>query len=129
MEVLLKQPRKKNPIHLNLTSTSEFPYTYYKFLCIEGSDTLEPEKREFLEKQGILQVPNPTVVNAALQQYFIHVHPYLPLLKDDAFWNTNDDETYENSDFSQNRLSLFLFNAIMSASCAVGCNGVSIPIW
>ena len=78
---------------------------------------LSPEDISFLESQGCFRVPNKPLLDEFVEEYFLHIHPCLPLIDEGAFW-----EIYQNPDNRPGfpRLSLFVFHAMLFSSCAVG---------
>lgn len=76
---------------------------------------LPPQDVNFLEQQGCLRVPTRAILDEFLQQYFLHVHPLLPLVNEGDIWdlyclNPNGSSPTE-------RISLLLFQSILFASC------------
>jgi hypothetical protein len=72
----------------------------------------------FLESQGCLHVPPITVLNDLVKQYFRHVHPTLPLLNEGQFWAMYTEQP-GNFSGGSGRFSLFVFQAMLVASCPV----------
>ncbi|KAH7127937.1 hypothetical protein B0J13DRAFT_510400 [Dactylonectria estremocensis] len=101
-------------------SAGEFPgqahviYSYFPFLDAELS-SLSHHDVQFLESQGCFKVPGRQAADEFVRQYFLHVHPGLPLLDECAFW----DMYYPNGvQGSRTTLSLFVFQAMLFASCS-----------
>ncbi|KAI9732562.1 MAG: hypothetical protein M1834_003897 [Cirrosporium novae-zelandiae] len=73
---------------------------------------IENDDIEYLEKKGALTVPDIGLRNELLRSYVEYVHPYMPLLDLHDFLNA-----IEAND-GTNRISLFLFQAVMFAGTA-----------
>ncbi|KXH45059.1 fungal specific transcription factor domain-containing protein [Colletotrichum simmondsii] len=41
----------------------------------------------FLEQQGCLHIPTPTILDDFVRHYFLYVHPILPIIDEGAFWD------------------------------------------
>src|SRR5690606_37648782 len=66
---------------------SDVVYSYYPFLTISNLPNIPPQDVNFLELQGCLRVPTRALLDEFLQQYFLHVHPLLPLVNEGDFWD------------------------------------------
>lgn len=94
--------------------------SYYKFIDSSGLFNLSPEDYNFLEQKNCFRIPTKQLLDEIIKQYFLHVHPHLPILNEGVFW-----EMYTAKDgFSPEkpRLSLFVFQAMIFASCSVSPN-------
>ena len=100
-----------NQIGLN----SDVVYSYYPFLTISNLPNIPPQDVNFLELQGCLRVPTRALLDEFLQQFFLHVHPLLPLVNEGDFWDTYCQSTSSNA--HNERVSLLVFQAILFASC------------
>lgn len=90
-------------------------YSYYPFLTISNLPNLPPQDVNYLEMQGCLRVPTRAVLDEFLQQYFLHVHPLLPLVNEGDIWDLYCQNP--NSSSPTERISLLLFQSIIFASC------------
>ncbi|KAF4954827.1 hypothetical protein FSARC_12003 [Fusarium sarcochroum] len=97
-----------------LTRQSHIIYSHYPFLDLDISG-LEPDDVNFLEAQSCFSVPTREALDDFVREYFLHVHPGLPLLDEALFW-----DMYSNDKQSRCRstLSLFVFQAMLFASCS-----------
>lgn len=82
------------------------------FIIDPDLSKLPPDDVSFLRQQGCLNVPPRPILDEFIREYFLHVHPMLPLMDECVFW-----EQYGQK---KNKLSLFLIQAMMFASCSVG---------
>lgn len=64
----------------------------------------------FLRQQGCLSVPPRPILDEFIREYFLHVHPMLPLMDESVFWEQYKQKT--------NKVSLFLIQAMLFASCS-----------
>ncbi|KAF4340431.1 cutinase transcription factor 1 beta [Fusarium beomiforme] len=69
-----------------LSGQSHIIYSYYPFLDLDISGLL-PDDINYLEAQGCFRVPTPEALDEFVKEYFLHVHPALPLLDEAWFWN------------------------------------------
>ncbi|KAF4448686.1 hypothetical protein F53441_7940 [Fusarium austroafricanum] len=71
----------------------------YAFLQIPDTKDLLPQDLAFLVSQGCFVVPQRAALDDFLRQYFLHVHPMLPLLNEKDFWlsynSVDSDVEYE----------------------------------
>ncbi|KAK7421685.1 hypothetical protein QQZ08_009859 [Neonectria magnoliae] len=95
--------------------TSDVVYFYYPFLTMGNLPNIPPQDVNFLELQGCLRVPTRTMLDEFLQQYFLHVHPLLPLINEGDFWDLYCNSA--NTHMPTERMPLLLFQAILFASC------------
>lgn len=93
-------------------------FSYYGFLQLEHLCAVPPGDVRFLEFKGSLHVPTKPILNEFTREYFLHVHPNLPLLDERAFWTTYEGTMLERE--KRVRISLFLFQAMLFSSCGVG---------
>ncbi|EXA32093.1 hypothetical protein FOVG_16670 [Fusarium oxysporum f. sp. pisi HDV247] len=73
------------------TSTSYVAYSDYRFLTIGNLSWIPSRSLRFLEDQGCFNVPSRPILDQFIQQYFLHMHPLLPLFNEGDFWDTYDD--------------------------------------
>ncbi|KAH6663322.1 cutinase transcription factor 1 beta [Plectosphaerella plurivora] len=96
--------------------TPDVTYSYYPFLRVGNLANIPPEDVNHLERQGCLRVPTRPVLDEFVQQYFLHVHPLLPMLDEGQFW-----DTYHSCASTSSRppppVSLLVFQAMLFASC------------
>lgn len=92
-------------------------YTRYRFLHFKGATTLGRDDVAFLSSKGALAVPERGLMNEFIRQYFLQIHPSIPVLDEAQVW-----EIYEQRDMETHagQISLYLFQALLFASCPVG---------
>ncbi|KAJ5833477.1 hypothetical protein N7474_001788 [Penicillium riverlandense] len=87
------------------------------FLDLEGLSTLPMSEVHILATNGCLEIPPKPAIDVFLGKYFLLLHPCLPILDESQFWNiylqSND------SPIGSPKISLFVFQAMLLASCAV----------
>ncbi|KAM5347469.1 hypothetical protein ACJ41O_010474 [Fusarium nematophilum] len=89
-------------------------YTTYPFLIASNLAGLCPQDIAFLEAKGAFHVPMKPILDELIRQYFLHVHPFLPLLHEGQFWSAyRQDERAGPA-----KVSLLLFQAVIFASCS-----------
>lgn len=100
-----------------LRMTSDVVYTYYPFLTITNLSNILPQDVNFLESQDCLRVPTRSIMNEFLQQYFLHVHPLLPLFNEGDFWDMYLQEGLEKLGVVRGRMSLLVLQSLLFATC------------
>ncbi|KAF4765597.1 hypothetical protein HAV15_003587 [Penicillium sp. str.  len=99
----------RNPKH-----SPDILYFHYPFLVINNIRNIPPHDLNFLELQGCLRVPTRDLLYELVQQYFLHVHPILPLMNEGDFW----DVYFHSADDPPTKpISLLVFQAMLFASC------------
>lgn len=89
-------------------------YCCYPFLRISNIHQIPQNDASFLENQGCLRVPIRPFLDDLVQHYFLHIHPFLPLINEGDFWELY----YDNScDPPKSPMSLLLFQAMLFAAC------------
>lgn len=96
-----------------ISGQSHIIYSYYSFLDLDISGLL-PDDINYLEGQGCFRVPTPEALDEFVQEYFLHVHPALPLLDEAWFWTI-----YSRPARGRSNLSLFVFQAMLFTACSV----------
>ena len=84
----------------------------YPFLSFNSLDTLPREDIAFFFSKDCLSVPCEDDTKEFVEQYFKKIHPGLPILDEAEFWRIFDRT-------STKKLSIFVFQAILFASCPV----------
>jgi hypothetical protein len=107
------EPKPTSTSDAKLCSQSHIIYSYYSFLDLDLSGLL-PDDINYLEAQGCFRVPTPEALDEFVKEYFLHVHPALPLLDEAWFW-----DIYGRPIRSRSNLSLFVFQAMLFTACSV----------
>lgn len=95
------------------------PFSYYKFVKLDGLSTVQPGDIRFLEMNGSLHVPTRPILNEFMNEFFLYVHPGLSILDESIFWAMYRDIRLGSSE--QRNISLFLLQAMVFVSCSVCC--------
>ena len=95
--------------------SSDVVHSYYPFLTISNLPNIPAQDVNFLESQGCLRVPTRALLDDFVQQYFMHVHPLLPLVNEGDFWDIYCQNANEGA--ANDRISLLVFQSILFASC------------
>ncbi|KAJ5355539.1 Transcription factor [Penicillium cataractarum] len=82
----------------------------YPFLMSDRLSSLEPEDLTFLSSKGSLSIPSRAYTKEFVTQYFLRIHPILPVLDEIQFWHAFEGNSTE-------KVSLFVFQALLFASC------------
>ncbi|KAG5744532.1 hypothetical protein H9Q69_013953 [Fusarium xylarioides] len=99
-----------------LNTRSHITYSYYPFLTVDMSG-LEPDDVYYLESRNCLSVPTPDALDHFIREYFLHVHPGLPLLDEAEFWAvySGDKESCGGT-----TISVFLLQAMLVVQTVYG---------
>lgn len=95
-------------------ATDDITYTYYPFLCINNLPNIMPQDVNYLETQGCFRIPTREILDEFVQQYFLHVHPMLPMINEGDFW---DMYGHSGHGGSGDKMSLLVFQAMLFSSC------------
>lgn len=93
-------------------------YTYYPFLTLDNLFNCLPQDVDFLEAEGCFHLPTRVIMDQVVRQYFLHVHPLLPLFNEGDFW----DMYYHKRPDRPQKMSLLVFQAITFVSCNVSAH-------
>jgi len=107
-----------------VTSHFDMIFSYYHFLEADTLSHIAPEDFKFLEHKGCFHVPSRPILDEFVREYFLHVHPALPILDERELWELylGDQQLYRKP----KKLSLFLFRAMLFATCSV-CSQFWMP--
>lgn len=102
---------------LDLHLGPNVPYTDYQFLALGNVSHLSLQEIDFLKSQGCFDIPSKPILDQFIHQYFLHVHPILPLIDEKIFWCLYMGGIQDNTESAQ--ISLFLFQAMVFAASSV----------
>lgn len=91
-------------------------YSFYPFLKHDNLSHMPPQDVNFIEQQGCFRVPSRPAIDEFMEEYFLHVHPSLPMIDEGEFWAMFG---HRGSFPPRNQMSLFVFQAMLFASCSV----------
>lgn len=100
---------------------SDVTYSYYAFLDANNLPNALPQDVGYLEMQGCLRLPTNMLLDDFVKQYFLHVHPMLPIINEGDFWEVYGSPPEEST--RSTRISLLLFQAMLFAACPVSTFG------
>ncbi|CAK7215769.1 hypothetical protein SBRCBS47491_002596 [Sporothrix bragantina] len=102
-----------------LNISADITYSYYPFLAISNLSGILPQDVNYLELQGCLRVPTRSILDEFVQQYFLHVHPLLPLFNEGDFWELYCQQPGGGGGgpSGEGRMSLLVFQALLFATC------------
>lgn len=102
------------PMTTRDSSPADVLYCHYPFLSFDKACDIQANDLNFLELQGCLRIPTRDLLCEFLQQYFLHVHPILPLVNERHFWDLYPDAT---RDLGTKPIPLLVLQAVLFASC------------
>jgi hypothetical protein len=91
-------------------------YPYFEFLETGQWTHILPEDFKFLEYKGCFHLPSRLILDDLVREYFLHVHPLLPIINEGEFWEMYDPRVLQ---ITRNKIPLFVFRAMLFASCSV----------
>ncbi|KAF2815567.1 uncharacterized protein BDZ99DRAFT_435984 [Mytilinidion resinicola] len=104
---------------LQATPKSTDPHvmsSYYPFLKLNNLTQMAPDDINFLERQSCFRIPTQPALDELMREYFLHVHPSLPIINEGDFWDMYTNRDVVLGDHS--RMSLFVFQAMLFAACS-----------
>ncbi|KAH8654763.1 fungal-specific transcription factor domain-containing protein [Ilyonectria robusta] len=88
-------------------------YCSYPFMAVSNMFYVPARDVRFLDAEECFRLPTRSILNQAVRQYFLHVHPMLPMLSEGDFWEAYYSPTPDES----NKTCLLLMQAMLFASC------------
>lgn len=111
------------PFSQDLTFNTTVTFSYYPFLKLGTLTKLHPDDVRYLEMKGCLHVPSRPNLDQFIRQYFLHVHPCMPILDEGDFWDMYSSVRDEkNKTFG---IPLVVFQAMLFTASTVG---IALPI-
>jgi hypothetical protein len=98
-------------------SHSEVSYSSQYFLTLKDLRVLPEQDVEFLEHNRCFHLPLPTIQEEFINQYFLYLHPYYPLIHEKDFWDMFLGR--ETGTEKTPTMSLLVFQAMMFAASSV----------
>ena len=92
------------------------PFHYYEFLDLKSLSKVQQDDVRYLEFTGSLHIPARSVLDEIVREYFLHVHPVLPVVDERTFWTMYDDSMMDLD--RPGKLSLFVFQSMLFAAAA-----------
>ncbi|KAH7145476.1 fungal-specific transcription factor domain-containing protein [Dactylonectria estremocensis] len=102
------------PMNGNAPGSSELSFFCYPFLRVTNIHQLRQQDVGFLECQGCLKVPMRPFLDEIVRHYFLHIHPFLPLIHEGDFWELY----YRDPHYPlEETMPLLLLQAMLFAAC------------
>ncbi|GKT45909.1 cutinase transcription factor 1 beta [Colletotrichum spaethianum] len=90
-------------------------YSHLRFLTIGNLHKIPSQDVNYLEFQGCLHVPARPMLDDFVEQYYLHIHPLIPLIDEGEFWDMYSQT--ERGVASNDTMSLLLFQTMLFSSC------------
>jgi hypothetical protein len=108
-----------------LSSQTDMMFAYFDFLEAETLSHIAPEDFKFLEYKGCFHLPSRPILDELVREYFLHVHPVLPVIDECTFW----EMYFPNGRRAVHRkIPLFVFRAMLFVSCSVSDHHVNLDL-
>lgn len=101
----------------NMKFGSDIIYTFYPFLSVNNLSNIMPQDVSYLEMQGCFRVPTKPILDEFVKQFFLHVHPIIPLLNEGDFWEFYNSPSTVGP--GSETVSLLVLQAMMFSACRV----------
>ena len=105
------------PIFQELAFNTSVTFSYYSALEVKELSRLAPGDVRYLESKGCLHVPSRPHLDPFIRNYFLYVHPCMPVL-DEAQFGDMYSHMCDNRK-GTDRISLLLFQAMLFAATTV----------
>ncbi|KAK5787920.1 hypothetical protein VI817_010416 [Penicillium citrinum] len=107
-------PTKDRDFNAGATSTlgAFIPWSQYEFLSLATCSRLPQYDMESWNRENCLLIPRRPLLDYLIQEYFLHVHPNLPVMDESEFW-----DIYHGK--STKPISLICLQAMMFAGSSV----------
>lgn len=117
----LEQPEATTARHYRSLHPNSVMYNCYPFLTLDNLHNCMPQDVDFMESEGCFHLPTRPILDQIVRQYFLHIHPLLPLLNEGDFWEMYYYYSHRRAEGKEPppKLSLLVFQAIMFAACNV----------
>ncbi|KAH6715892.1 hypothetical protein BKA61DRAFT_733726 [Leptodontidium sp. MPI-SDFR-AT-0119] len=92
-------------------------YSYFDFIEAETFSHIAPEDFKFLEFKGCFHLPARPVLDDLVREYFLHVHPVLPVIDERSFWEMYFPRENNRRRSGGQKIPLFVFRAMLFVSC------------
>lgn len=96
---------------------SDIVYSYYPFISISNLPYILPQDVNYLESQSCFRLPTKAILDEFVQQYFLHVHPLLPIFNEGDFWDIYCQQA--TGSYTGQKISLLVMQALIFSSCNV----------
>ncbi|KAH7317793.1 hypothetical protein BKA65DRAFT_515202 [Rhexocercosporidium sp. MPI-PUGE-AT-0058] len=93
-------------------------FSYFDFIEAETFSHIAPEDFKFLEFKGCFHLPARPILNELVKEYFLHVHPVLPVIDERSFWEMYFPREGSGKRSTNPKIPLFVFRARLFVSCA-----------
>ncbi|KAL4928917.1 Zn(II)2Cys6 transcription factor [Aspergillus undulatus] len=95
-----------------IPSTGSIDFSHYPFLELNNVQALDKEDVAYMRSKGCFSVPDHSVLDEFVNQFFLHIHPETPVLDEAQFWRLYQPTKSETTD-SGEKVSLFVFQAML----------------
>ncbi|KAM5378583.1 hypothetical protein ACJZ2D_004382 [Fusarium nematophilum] len=102
------------PIAGTASGSSEISFYCYPFLKIPNLHQLPQQDAAYLESQGCFKIPMRPFLDEIVQHYFLHIHPFLPLINEGDFW---ESYCHDPRNPPKEPISVLLLQAMLFAAC------------
>ncbi|KAH7161088.1 fungal-specific transcription factor domain-containing protein [Dactylonectria macrodidyma] len=109
----LTVPRPERHSDNRLEPSNTVVYCSYPFMAVSNMFYVPAQDVRFLDAEECFRLPIRSILDQAIRQYFLHVHPLLPMLSEADFW----EAYYSPAPEEATKTSLLLMQAMLFVSC------------
>ncbi|KAL2840639.1 fungal-specific transcription factor domain-containing protein [Aspergillus pseudodeflectus] len=103
-------PRKPRLIIQRTAIDKSVPFSSYSFLESTAPARLSVSDVKYLESEGCFKIPHRSHLDNFVREYFLHVHPCMPVVDEADMWLSYEQEA------RRPKISLLLFQAMLFAA-------------
>jgi hypothetical protein len=114
-------PREPRSIAQEAAIDKGVPFSYFSFLESTGLARLPASEVKYLESEGCFKLPCRPHLDNFVREYFLHVHPCMPVVDEADIWLAFEQEGVAATGVAKRpKISLLLFQAMLFAASRVG---------
>lgn len=122
----LERSSAEQDVESRSIANTHIMFSYYAFIQLDSIPKIAPHDVNFLEAQGCFRVPTRPILDEFIREYFLHIHPMLPIINEKVFWEMYED--FDSNPRGPSRISLLVFQSMLFASASVSFDAIHATI-